>query len=157
MDGENNGKPYFLMDDLGVPLFLETPIYLQKLVTLPILPRFSQDCLRAWANPKSIGYPPWRKGNLETRQTVSHVLNIPWNSTSLSFNIPEARHERIPSDTEVLKSRVWKPGPLRSLASKKGCGFFWGWSLGLPWVLLRGVLDQANGSTTERRTPTLSF
>ena len=27
MDGENNGKPYFLMDDLGEnPLFLETPI-----------------------------------------------------------------------------------------------------------------------------------
>ena len=27
MDGENNGKtPYFLMDDLGVPLFLETPM-----------------------------------------------------------------------------------------------------------------------------------
>ena len=25
MDGENNGKPYFLMDDLVVPLFLETP------------------------------------------------------------------------------------------------------------------------------------
>ena len=25
MDGENNGKPYFLMDDLGVPLFSETP------------------------------------------------------------------------------------------------------------------------------------
>ena len=22
-----DGKPYFLMDDLGVPLFLETPIY----------------------------------------------------------------------------------------------------------------------------------
>ena len=22
-----NGKPYFLMDDLGIPLFLETPIY----------------------------------------------------------------------------------------------------------------------------------
>ena len=32
MDGENNGKPYFLMDDLGVPLFLETPMY--KLGTL---------------------------------------------------------------------------------------------------------------------------
>ena len=28
MDGENNGsKPYFLMDDLGVALFLETPIF----------------------------------------------------------------------------------------------------------------------------------
>ena len=26
MDGENNGKPYVQMDDLGVPLFLETPI-----------------------------------------------------------------------------------------------------------------------------------
>ena len=22
-----NGKPYFLMDDLGVPLFLDTPMY----------------------------------------------------------------------------------------------------------------------------------
>ena len=28
MDGENNGQPYFLMDDLGVPPFLETPIYI---------------------------------------------------------------------------------------------------------------------------------
>ena len=26
MDGENNGNPYFQMDDLGVPLFSETPI-----------------------------------------------------------------------------------------------------------------------------------
>ena len=26
MDGENNGQPDFLMDDLGVPLFLETPV-----------------------------------------------------------------------------------------------------------------------------------
>ena len=29
MDGENNGKPYVEMDDLGVPLYLETPIYTQ--------------------------------------------------------------------------------------------------------------------------------
>ncbi len=27
MDGENNGEPYEQMDDLGVPLFLETPIF----------------------------------------------------------------------------------------------------------------------------------
>ena len=27
MDGENNGKAYFLVDDLGVLWFLETPIY----------------------------------------------------------------------------------------------------------------------------------
>ena len=27
MDGENNGNP-IKMDDLGVPLFLETPIYI---------------------------------------------------------------------------------------------------------------------------------
>ena len=26
MDGENKGKPYEQMDDLGVPLFLETPM-----------------------------------------------------------------------------------------------------------------------------------
>ena len=31
MDGENNGsKPYFLMDDLGVPLFSETSKCLRK-------------------------------------------------------------------------------------------------------------------------------
>ena len=31
MDGENHGKPYFLMDDLGGnPLFLETPIQRYK-------------------------------------------------------------------------------------------------------------------------------
>ena len=30
MDGENNGKPYFLVDDLGVPLFLETPKWLSQ-------------------------------------------------------------------------------------------------------------------------------
>ena len=28
MDGENNGKPYGQIDDLGVPLFLETSIYI---------------------------------------------------------------------------------------------------------------------------------
>ena len=28
MDGENKGKPYEQMDDLGVPLFLEIPIYI---------------------------------------------------------------------------------------------------------------------------------
>ena len=28
MDGENNGKPYCLIDDLGVPAFKETPIYI---------------------------------------------------------------------------------------------------------------------------------
>ena len=27
MDGENIGTPYEQMDDLGVPVFLETPIY----------------------------------------------------------------------------------------------------------------------------------
>ena len=27
MDGENSGKPYEQMDDLGVPLFLEIPTY----------------------------------------------------------------------------------------------------------------------------------
>ena len=30
MDGENNGKPYEQMDDLGVPLFSETAILINK-------------------------------------------------------------------------------------------------------------------------------
>ncbi len=38
MDGENNGsKPYVQMDDLGVPLFLETPIWSYNLIILPSL------------------------------------------------------------------------------------------------------------------------
>ena len=32
MDGENNGKP-IKMDDLGVPIFLETPIYTPQNLT----------------------------------------------------------------------------------------------------------------------------
>ena len=33
MDGENNGKPYEQMDDLGgFPIFLETPIYPRSLI-----------------------------------------------------------------------------------------------------------------------------
>ena len=47
MDGENNGKSYEQMDDLGgfpvFPLFLETPIYLVKLardLTRPIYPKW---------------------------------------------------------------------------------------------------------------------
>ena len=41
MDGENNGKPYEQMDDLGVPLFLETPRWimihsLKLTVSLPL-------------------------------------------------------------------------------------------------------------------------
>ena len=31
MDGENNGKPLQKMDDLGVPLFLETPLSSQAI------------------------------------------------------------------------------------------------------------------------------
>ena len=37
MDGENNGKPYEQMDDLGVPLLLETAThscFARKLATL---------------------------------------------------------------------------------------------------------------------------
>ena len=33
MDGENNGKPPIKMDELGVPLFLETPIYTSNIHT----------------------------------------------------------------------------------------------------------------------------
>ena len=36
MDGEINGKPYEQMDDLGVPLFLETPIYLELICIMHI-------------------------------------------------------------------------------------------------------------------------
>ena len=38
MDGENNGKPYEQMDDLEVPLFLETPIYIYCMIYLDSKP-----------------------------------------------------------------------------------------------------------------------
>ena len=40
MDGENNGsKPYEQMDDLGVPVFLETPAYAPQIIYLIMIPR----------------------------------------------------------------------------------------------------------------------
>ena len=41
MDGENKGKPYEQMDDLGVALFLETPIYLHMHVISLCVTRFN--------------------------------------------------------------------------------------------------------------------
>ena len=38
MDGENNGKPYEQMDDLRVPLFLETPKYYSRYFGYPVVP-----------------------------------------------------------------------------------------------------------------------
>ena len=35
--------------------------------SMPCLVDF-YDCLRAWANPKSVGYPPWRKGGLDCHE-----------------------------------------------------------------------------------------
>ena len=36
MDGENNGKPYFLMDDLWIAFFLEHPyVYLKEVHSSP--------------------------------------------------------------------------------------------------------------------------
>ena len=34
MDGENNGKPYEQMDDLGVPIFLEISISMNVNVSI---------------------------------------------------------------------------------------------------------------------------
>ena len=42
MDGENHEKPYEQMDDLGVPLLLETPILKKKTVS--------------WKNKKSLPF-----------------------------------------------------------------------------------------------------
>ena len=39
MDGENHRKPYEQMDDLGVPLFLETPKYVSNIYEHLQLPK----------------------------------------------------------------------------------------------------------------------
>ena len=46
MDGENNGKPYERMDDLGVPLFLETPIEYKNLLKLSQFAKAFSDWMR---------------------------------------------------------------------------------------------------------------
>ncbi len=43
MDGENKGKPYEQMDDLGVPLFLETPINTWHVTTFGTFPALLTD------------------------------------------------------------------------------------------------------------------
>ena len=43
-----NGKPYFLMDDLGVPLFLETPIYIYIQLYVFIYTRSAAIALTKW-------------------------------------------------------------------------------------------------------------
>ena len=55
MDGENTGKPYFSMDDLGVPLFSETSIWVfPQMVVPPKHPKmiiFSRKTHGFWGNP----------------------------------------------------------------------------------------------------------
>ena len=59
MDGENNGKPYYSkMDDLGVPLFLETPIYSRD---APSTQRFLACCLKACATQLANPTCAWGK------------------------------------------------------------------------------------------------
>ena len=72
MDGENNEKPYFLMDDLGgFPLFLETPIYVYwSSLTSSILHWISnfQACLKdaltcgAWGTQDWVDLTPTKEG-----------------------------------------------------------------------------------------------
>ena len=62
MDGENNGKPYEQMDDLGIPLFLETPIMMILF--------FNQEGLHGFGRPRAtylgLGYFKYLKTmNLE--------------------------------------------------------------------------------------------
>ena len=59
------------------------------------------DCLRAWANPKSIGYPPWRKGNLDCHEPlgdvfpgwlpVEQLLGWLWRSKAMLRALPRGR------------------------------------------------------------------
>ena len=46
MEGENNGKPYEQIDNLGVPLFLETPIWFPSKLLQPIPPNWGESSSR---------------------------------------------------------------------------------------------------------------
>ena len=55
MDGENTGKPYEQMDDLRVPLFLETSVYQMSQVT-----KTTKDLTESKNSPKHFKYLKWR-------------------------------------------------------------------------------------------------
>ena len=61
MDGENNGNPDFLMDDLGIALFLETPKWFKNKSKLPKLDHYKSrsfvrypSCATCWLFGKLI-------------------------------------------------------------------------------------------------------
>ena len=59
MDGENSGKPYVLMDDLGIPLFLEIPSRIFLAVTILSLEAVEYwDASRSFQDVIVVGYPP---------------------------------------------------------------------------------------------------
>ena len=69
MDGENNGKPYFLMDDLGgvFPLFLETPNLLGFFADSPcgtfqsLLPTTQPLLSEVWGGDRQPQAEMWRR------------------------------------------------------------------------------------------------
>ena len=81
MDGKNNGKPYFLMDDLGVPLFLETPIWIWFYVD-----QFKQKRSLVFTNKvfqqKHLKQNEWKGCRSLNTDCLKHMIVWNWYSSS---------------------------------------------------------------------------
>ena len=91
MDGENNGNP-IKMDDLGVPFFLETPIYVIYTPTTKIPPKYQFG--------QQIPQQP---------QPFFRPLTVFFDVSPLPFTDPKFRHlTRMPSGSKPQTEASWK-------------------------------------------------
>ena len=71
----NNGKPYFVMDDLGVPLFLETPIYHGEMVHT-ILPYNHTLTVKKVTPPARLGFFPSTSSSHPTSSEILPSIHL---------------------------------------------------------------------------------
>ena len=113
MDGENNGKPYFLMDDLGgpIPFFWKHPYKFHHPWNFrgPISPFFLGGFSVVWSRPRTVCRRPWwlGKGDRVRKEFARFVfvflannyLPGPWNEQTA--NVPEdTQAETCPQTTD---------------------------------------------------------
>ena len=116
MDGENNGKPYEQMDDLGGnPLFLETPISIQSKErdpattspSLPVPPRPPVQISHLSTSTRQTWRSPWHRGSPRLGRNCQFQLSLKQNTTNktvdIYFNLPGKKQDQSTCILMVLK------------------------------------------------------
>ena len=85
MDGENNGKPYFLMDDLEVPWFLD--VFGNTNSILQLNQNRTMDIL-------VVGIQSIKRQNFQSSSILQLKSNNQWSHDSRTFNSSTKGEER---------------------------------------------------------------